>query len=172
MNMLQALSNFEKKHCCAEWTCSLESGGCNTQGAETRGLLDPGPTMDAHWQSRKPVCKQCWQARRHRREHRHACEHSSGSPKRVNPKRVNPKFGFTFFGFTLVGLPESLEIVIYESCMRIEEEERAAGRGSGLAIAYDEVLRKHMADMSRAGVCGFTITGAWSSIDKDISRSS
>ena len=59
-------------------------------------------------------------------------------------------------------------IAHFDNCMRIGEEERVAGRGSGLAVTYDEVLRKHVADMSRAGVHGFTASGALSSIDKDI----
>ena len=40
----------------------------------------------------------------------------------------------------------------FDNCMRIGEEERTAGRGAGLAVAYDEALRRHMADVSRPGV--------------------
>ena len=40
----------------------------------------------------------------------------------------------------------------FDNCLRVGHDERIANRGAGLAVAYDQEMRKHIADMSRCEV--------------------
>ena len=40
----------------------------------------------------------------------------------------------------------------FDNCLRVGHDERIANRGAGLAVAYDQAMRQHIADMSRCEV--------------------